>query len=100
MTLNQLIFRIASVYPNAAILDYWDMTQLKPRRSTDGGDYIAKFITQEIGKAYEPEAGDEQQLASAVTALQHGADRLQAAAHALANMSREGQAGQDEMMAA
>jgi hypothetical protein len=97
MTSNQLIFRIASVYPN--ILDYWEMTQLKPRRSTEGGDYIAKFIAQEIHKAYQPDADDEQQLASAVTALQHGADRLQAAAHALANMSRECQAGPDEMAA-
>jgi hypothetical protein len=90
MTSNQLVFRIASVYP--AILDYWEMTQLKPRRSTDGGSYLAKFIANEIHKAYHPEADDEQQLAAAVAALQHGADRLQAAAHALANMSREVQA--------
>lgn len=100
MTLNQLIFRIASTYPGAAILDYWDFEAGKPRRCTDGGDYIARFIAHEIGKACQPEAGDGQQLASAVTALQHGADRLQAAAHAVANMSREGQAGPDEMMAA
>jgi len=90
MTVNSLIFRIASVYPD--ILDYWDMPQLKPRRSTDGGDYIAKFIAHEIHKAYHPLADDEQQLAAAVAALQHGADLLQASAHALANISREGQA--------
>jgi hypothetical protein len=90
MTLNQIVFRIASVYP--AILDYWDFKAQRPRRSTDGGSYLAKFIANEIHKAYHPEADDEQQLASAVAALQHGADRLSAAAHALANMSREMQA--------
>jgi hypothetical protein len=90
MTLNQIVFRIASVYPS--ILDYWDMATQMPRRSTDGGDYIAKYTVNEIHKAHHPEADDEQQLASAVAALQHGADRLESAAHALANMSREGQA--------
>lgn len=100
MTLSQIVFRIASVYPKASILDYWDMATQMPRRSTEGGDYIAKFIAAEIHASYQPESDNEQQLASAVTALQHGADRLQAAAHALANMSREGQAGPDEMMAA
>ncbi len=90
MTLNQIVFRIASVYP--AILEYWDFKAQRPRRSTEGGDYVGKFIANEIHKAYYPEADDEQQLASAVAALQHGADRLESAAHALANMSREGQA--------
>lgn len=90
MTLNQIMFRIASVYPS--ILDYWDMQQEKPRRSTEGGDYIAKFIAHEIFASYDPEVSSDVQIATAVLKLQHGADRLQAAAHALANMSRETQA--------
>jgi hypothetical protein len=90
MTLNQIVFRIASVYP--AILEYWDFKAQRPRRSTEGGDYVAKFMASEIHKADHREADDEQQIAIAVAALQHGADRLESAAHALANMSREGQA--------
>jgi hypothetical protein len=90
MTLNQIVFRIASVYP--AILEYWDFKAQRPRRSTEGGDYVAKFMASEIHKGDHREADDEQQIATAVAALQHGADRLQASAHALANMSREGQA--------
>jgi hypothetical protein len=92
MTLNQIVFRIASIYPDAAILDYWDMVAQKPRRSTEGGDYIAKFIVHEISASYDPKASDDMQIAAAVVKLQHGADRLSAAAHALANMSRECQA--------
>lgn len=91
MTLNQIIFRIASTYPDAAVLDYWDMTQLRPRRSTDGGDYIAKYIAHAVGNAYHRENDDGERLAAAVAALQRGADLLQASAHALANISREGQ---------
>jgi hypothetical protein len=90
MTLNQIVFRIASVYP--AILDYWEFKAQMPRRSTDGGDYVAKFIANEIHASHGPETDDGTRLATAVAALQHGADRLQASAHALANMSREGQA--------
>jgi hypothetical protein len=90
MTLNQIVFRIASVYP--AILEYWDFKAQRPRRSTEGGDYVAKFIAHEIHESYLPETDDGTRLATAVAALQHGADRLESAAHALANMSREGQA--------
>jgi len=92
MTLSQIVFRIASVYPKASILDYWDMATQMPRRSTEGGDLIAKFIANEISASHDPEADDGMQIATAVTKLQHGADRLAAAAHALANMSRECQA--------
>lgn len=92
MTLNQIMFRVASAYPQASILDYWDMATQKPRRSTEGGDYVAKFIAKEISASHDPKASDDAQIATAVTKLQHGADRLSAAAHALANMSRECQA--------
>ena len=88
MTLNQIMFRVASAYPES-ILDYWDLAAQKPRRSTEGGDYIAKFIVREIHASYDAKADDGTQIATAVTKLQHGADRLSAAAHALANMSRE-----------
>jgi hypothetical protein len=91
MTLNQIMFRVASAYPEC-LLDYWELAAQKPRRSTDGGDYVAKFVVHAIHASYDSQATDCEQTASAVIAVQRGADRLNATAHALANMSRECQA--------
>jgi len=49
MTLNALVCRAASVYPEAFVLQYWNMDKQQPKRNRTGGDTLAQFIAQETG---------------------------------------------------
>ena len=89
MTLNQLVCRAASAYPEAFVMEYWNDQAEKPRANPDGGDTLAEFIALELYESFEPEASDDEQLAIAVKVMQSAADDLQAVAHALANIGRE-----------
>ena len=89
MTLNQLVCRAASVYPEAYVLTYWDALKEEPKSNPDADDTLAEFIALELYQSYEPDAGDDEQLATAVKVMQSAADDLQAIAHALANIGRE-----------
>jgi len=89
MTLNQLVCRAASAYPDAFILEYWSTQHEKPVAYPEGGDTLAEFIARELYESFDPEAGDDEQIATAVKLMQSAADDLQAVAHALANIGRE-----------
>ncbi len=89
MTLNQLVCRAASAYPAAFVMSYWDALKEKPKPNPDGGDTLAEFVALELYESFDPEAGDEEQIATAVKLMQSAADDLQAIAHALANIGRE-----------
>lgn len=89
MTLNQLVCRAASVYPDGYVLEYWDMQRQAPKANPVGGDTLAQFIAQEIADTYDAEASDGEQIAAAVKAMQSAADDLQAVAHALSDLACE-----------
>lgn len=89
MTLNQLVCRAASAYPEAFVMEYWNQASEKPRPNPDGGDTLAEFVALELYESFDPEAVDDEQLATAVKVMQSAADDLQAVAHALANIGRE-----------
>ena len=89
MTLNQLVCRAASAYPDAFVLEYFDLLKSKPKPNPDCGDTLAEFIALELHDSFDPEAGDDEQLATAVKVMQSAADDLQPVAHALANIGRE-----------
>jgi len=89
MTLNQLVCRAASAYPAAFVMEYWSMEKEEPVPNPDGGDGLAEFVALELYESFDPEAGDDEQLATAVKVMQSAADDLQAVAHALANIGRE-----------
>jgi len=89
MTLNQLICRAASAYPEALILNYWDLQKEQPKSNINTDDILAEFIANELYSTFKEDASDEQQLAEAVSVMQSAADDLQAIAHALANIDRE-----------
>lgn len=89
MTLNQLVCRAASAYPDAFVMEYWDALKEVPMKNPDGGDTLAEFVALELYESFDPEAGDDEQLATAVKVMQSAADDLQAVAHALANIGRE-----------
>ena len=92
MTLNQLVCRAASAYPDAFVLEYWDAGKEEPKPNPSGGDTLAEFIARELYDTFDPDAGDDEQLAAAVKAMQSAADDLQGVAHALANICREREA--------
>ena len=89
MTLNQLVCRAASAYPDAFVMEYWDALKEVPMKNPNGGDTLAEFVALELYESFDPEAGDDEQLTTALKVMQSAADDLQAVAHALANIGRE-----------
>lgn len=89
MTLNQLVCRAASAYPDAFVMEYWDALKGKPKPNPDGGDALAEFIALELSESFDPDASDDEQIATAVKLMQSAADDLASVAHALANIGRE-----------
>ena len=87
MTLNQIICRAASVYPDGFILEYWDMQESQPRDNVTGGDTLAEFVARELNDTFDPEADEATQIATAVRAMQTAADDLQAVAHSLSDLA-------------
>ena len=87
MTLNEIVVRAASAYPEEYILEYWDMEDAGPRDNPDAGDTLAEFIARELHDTYDPDAGDAEQVATAVRAVQRAADELQLVAHALSDLA-------------
>lgn len=92
MTLNQLICRAASVYPEGYVLHYWDLAKQEPKPNPAGGDTLALFIAQELAETYDPDASDTEQVAAAVKAMQSAADDLAAIAGSLSDLAVERQA--------
>lgn len=89
MTLNQLVCRAASVYPEAFILQYWAMEKQEPKANPGGGDTLALFVAQELADTYDADAGDADQIATAVSVMQSAAADLAAIAFALERLGQE-----------
>ena len=89
MTLNQLICRAASVYPDAYPLVYWDQEVQEPKADPFGGDTLAQFVVQELADTFDEDADDATQIAAAVKAMQTAADDLAAVAHAVSDLAME-----------
>ena len=89
MTLNQLVCRAASIYPDAQVLEYWDMDAQAPRLNPQGGDTLARFIAVELAETFDAKASDGDQIATACRAMQTAADELAAVAHALSDLAVE-----------
>jgi hypothetical protein len=83
------VCRAASAYPDAFVMEYWDARKGKPKPNPDGGDTLAEFVALELYESFDPEASDDEQIATAVKLMQSAADDLAAVAHALANIGRE-----------
>ena len=89
MTLNQLVCRAASVYPDAYILQYWDTDRQESKADPHGGDTLAHFIVCELHETFVPDVPEGEQIATAVLAMQQAADKLADVAHAISNLHRE-----------
>jgi aryl-alcohol dehydrogenase-like predicted oxidoreductase len=89
MTINQIICRAASSYPDALVLEYWDQYRERPKENIRVGDGLAEFIANELHVTYHEDATEEEQIAEAVSVMQSAADDLAAVANALTNINRE-----------
>ena len=89
MTLNQLVCRAASTYPDAAILQYWSLDEEVPLRNRLGGDTLAQFIGFELYETFDRDASDGEQLATAVKVMQKASDELGAVAQSLSDLAVE-----------
>ena len=89
MTLNEIVTRAASVYPDCWVLQYWDMDKQYAVSNKDGGDSLAEFIAMELYETFDPEGSDQQQIAMAVRKMRDAAGELQAVVTALENLKQE-----------
>ncbi len=89
MTLNKIIARAASVYPDCWVLQYWDMQKQCAVFNREGGDTLAQFIAWELYETFDPDTGDEEQLSMAIRKMQEAVSDLQAVATALENLNIE-----------
>ncbi len=89
MTLNEIITRAASVYPDCWVLQYWDMDKQCAVFNRDGGDALAQFVAWEIYETFDPEVGDDEQLDMAIRKMREAANDLRAVVTALENLKTE-----------
>ena len=89
MTLNEIVTRAASAYPDCWVLQYWNMKKQCVVSNRYGGDSLAQFIAQELQDTYDPDASDDDQLDMAVRKMREAAADLQAIVLALANLKQE-----------
>ena len=89
MTLNEIITRAASVYPDCWVMQYWNMKKRCAVSNRYGGDTLAQFIAMELCETFDPDSGDEEQLDMAIRKMLEAATDLQAVAVALENLKQE-----------
>ena len=86
MTLNNLITRASAAYPDGVIAtEYWDFKRERPRKHLKGGDTLALFIACELADTFDPDAGEVEQLRTAVRALERARFDLGSLSATLAN---------------
>ena len=83
MRLKQLISRAASVYPDAFILEYFDLEKECQKANPNGGDTLAQFIAQELADTFDTDASDKEQVETAVRVMQSAANDITAVVEAL-----------------
>ena len=95
MKLNELIEIVSAAYPDGLIaVDYWDFKRQCPRRNPKGGDTLALFIALEIKDTYDADATNEEQLATALRAIDRARGDLDAVSAALTGELEKRQEGQ------
>ena len=89
MTLNQIMHRAASAYPDAHILHYWNDWHERAVDNPSGDDTLAEFIAQELYETFDATESDEHQINTAVGAMRHAIDSMTDVMEALSGLSSE-----------
>ena len=90
MKLGTIISRAASAYPEAYVLNYFDLQRDCAVTSKTGGDGLAEFVAWELYETYDPDSDDEQQIRMAIDKMRTAEQDLHAVVTALENLEREG----------
>jgi hypothetical protein len=69
-------------YSDGYIAEYFDATTVEPKASSSG-DTLVEFIVREVGDTFEAESSREDQVGSAVRALECAKEELQSAINGL-----------------
>lgn len=86
MKLNEMIEIVSAAYPDGLIaVEYWDFRRECPRRNPKGGDTLALFIALELKDTYDADAADEQQIETALRAIERARGDLDTVSAALTN---------------
>lgn len=94
MKLNGLIEIVSAAYPDGLIaVEYWDFKRECPRKNPKGGDTLALFIALEIKDTYDADATDEQQIETALRAIERARGDLDAVGAALTGELEKRQGG-------
>ncbi len=75
MKLNRLIRLVDGFYPDGLVGQHWDFRAEQPL-DAGAGDTLALFIARELSATFDPDAGDREQIAAAVTAMERAAEEL------------------------
>ena len=89
MTLNEIITRAASVYPDCWVLQYWDTERQCAVLNPEAGDTLAQFIASELHETFDPDTSDAEQLDMAIRKMRDAANDLHAVVEALMNLKQE-----------
>ncbi len=89
MTLNEIVARAASAYPDCWVLQYWDTDKQCAIANKPGGDTLAEFVAWELYETFDPDVDDGEQLDMAIRKMEGAANDLQAVVTALENLKRE-----------
>ena len=89
MTLNEIIARAASVYPDCWVLQYYSMDRRCAVSNKSGGDTLAEFVAWELYETYDPEVSEGEQLDTAIRKMRGAANDLQSVVAALENLKQE-----------
>ena len=89
MTLNELINKAASAYPDAYVLAYWNAWHERAFDNPTVCDTLARFIAWELYETFDPNETDQRQIGTAIGAMRHAADSLTDVAQALEQLYAE-----------
>ena len=89
MTLNQIMHRAASAYPDAYILHYWNEWHERAVDNPSGDDTLAQFIAQELYETFDATESDVRQVNTAVGTMRHAIDSITDVMEALSGLSSE-----------
>lgn len=92
MELATIIVTAARAYTDEAPLLYFNVTTEQVVKNRSGGDTLAQFVVNELVETFDPDAGNDAQVAMAVTSMQKAADQLQEVANALSDLLRKREA--------
>lgn len=89
MKLGTIVSRAASAYPDAWVLQYFDLDRDCAVANKTGGDGLAEFLAWELYETYDPELTDEEQLRTAIEKMRTAEQDLHAVVTALENLAAE-----------